>query len=359
MSSKDTDMKSNIPDSYDILMKTGESELSACLFTLLEDGGTRVTWETTGRCNVGCKHCCIDATAQKSSNCELSLEQAKEVTRQMVDRDVTGLYISGGEPFLWKPLRPYINDAKQQGIDLVSVATNGLMVTPESARMLSEAGTDKILLSLDSHRREVHDDFRGRSGLYDKVISAMSYLKDQGISTRLGAVIWSGNVDELRDMAQSMYELGADEMAWSWLMKAGRAAQHPEIWVSGERYWEIGRTLDSMKSQFKGKMGMNYHRFKPISDETIGCQGGVRFLHISPEGYVSPCSWITKIAPQYVSQETVYNSTLDRLLREEPIQRFREMVDSREAEYGPGCPAVCLIENGTVLSYDPVYAIKR
>jgi len=334
-------------------LTTNENEKSVCLFTLIK--GIRTTWEIGSTCNLGCKHCCIAAKSKSDDKLDLDIEKAKEVIKEIAKIGVKTIYISGGEPLLWRPFPEFIKYAKFTGIDFLSMATNGTLINPDTANLLKDAGIDKVLISLDSHRKEIHDEIRGKPGVYEKVIDAIKYLKEKGIFVRIGTVIWSGNVNEIEDMTDSMYKLGADEIAFSWLMKSGRAIEHPEIFVSQERYSEVGMRLNALKKKWKDKMLISFHRFNDIDDDYLGCQGSIRFLHIDPEGHLSPCSWITKLCPHFVSKGTIHTKSVFELLQEKPLKDFRTMVKERESEYGPGCPAICMIESKNLYEKDPLY----
>src|SRR3989338_10954895 len=119
------------------------TEGSPCLFTEVE--GVRVTWETTGRCNLGCAHCCISATNSHSSN-DITLDDAKKVVDEFSQNDVTSVYISGGEPLLWKPVYDLLSHIDGKGI-FTSLATNGMCIDDGATARLSDARVGKVLIS--------------------------------------------------------------------------------------------------------------------------------------------------------------------------------------------------------------------
>jgi len=98
---------------------------SPCLFTEID--GIRVTWEINGVCNLKCAHCCLNA----KNMCTISpnLDRYKKIIDQLVEDNVKAVYVSGGEPLLWDYIFEFINYAKQQGIELISLATNATLLT--------------------------------------------------------------------------------------------------------------------------------------------------------------------------------------------------------------------------------------
>lgn len=329
---------------------------SACLFTEMTDG-KRLTWEITGRCQMGCKHCCNSATGD-TKTCEPATDQAKYTAREIVENGVKAVYLSGGEPLLWNGVFEFLQDAKASGLDLVSMATNGGMVTAENARLLREAKLDKVLVSLDSHVESVHDQFRNAPGSYSKAVNAARLFSDEGVFVRVGTTIWSGNVETIPEFIETVRGIGADEIAFNWLVKTGRALEHPEIFLPDERYFEVGGRLSELRDEYADRIKISYHRFKKIGPETRGCFGGEKFLHINSAGKLTPCSWVGKFYPEYVSEGCLYTDGMDKVLAEGKIDKFRDAIKKREERHGPGCPIICQIANGTMDSPDPLFEMQ-
>jgi len=333
-----------------------ENDSSPCLFTITE--GNRLVWEVTNTCNLGCSHCSVDSPrdGEDPKGSKLKLKKSIEITRELVDNGVDSIYISGGEPGLWKPLGEFIPRAKELGVGLISVASNGTIAEAYTSEELANMGMDKVLISLDSHLRDRHDSFRGATNSYDRAVSAIIDLLKQNVYLRVGSVIWSGNVDQLEEMTRFLNDLGANEVAYNWLVKTGRVAINHQVLVPWDRYREVGYRLRSMRSFYEDNdILISFHRFNELDDNSIGCPGGKKIWHIYSHGGLSPCSWITKTLPQYITSNTIFDASLSQLMRDPRIQSFREMVRRREDIYGPGCPAICISENGSIMSRDPLY----
>jgi len=335
---------------------TRDNDSTPCLFTITEGG--RLVWEVTNVCNLGCSHCSVNAPrdGEGIEGTRLKLERATEVTKELVDNGVNSIYVSGGEPSLWKPLGEFIPRAKKLGVGLISVASNGTIAEAYTPAELANMGMDKVLISLDSHARDRHNNLRGSPSSYDKAINAIIDMLGQDIYLRVGSVIWSGNVDQLEDMTRFLNDLGANEVAYNWLVKVGRAAINTQILVPWKRYHEVGNRLRSMRSMYEGgEILVSFHRFNELDDNSLGCPGGEKIWHIYSHGGLSPCSWVTKTLPQYITQGTIFDTPISQLMRDPSIQSFREMVRRREEIYGPGCPAICISENGSIMNRDPLY----
>jgi len=328
------------------------NDRSPCLFTIIK--GIRVTWELVGFCNLGCKHCCVSATSQ----CDVKpdLERYKLAVDDMVRKNVKALYLSGGEPLLWKDFFDFCSYAKNSGIKLISLATNGTLLDKENVEKLSKCGVDKILVSLDHFIPEKHDYLRGVKGIFDATIKGIKNIKRYSqIYVRVGCVIWKENYRHLEDFVKFCISLGVDEIAFSWIMKTGRAKEHLEIFPSEILYFKIGEKLINLKKKYENDIKISFHRFSTLNKKCIDCPGGKLFYYINYRGQVGPCSWISKLFPQdFLTKGSIIETSFKELIKSNNIQNFIKEEEKRCKEYGPGCPAVCYIENGNFYSMDPL-----
>lgn len=95
------------------------------------------------------------------------------------------LCLAGGEPLMHREILELIRIARKKGFrpDLV---TNGWLLTESMAWKLVDSGLRSVVISLDSHLPEIHDNIRGMKGSYDKVMSAIDNLDRSRKKTGLG-----------------------------------------------------------------------------------------------------------------------------------------------------------------------------
>ncbi|MBI3190775.1 radical SAM protein [archaeon] len=334
-------------DPYKDIAKNSEG--SPCLFT--EVDGTRITWEATGRCDLGCAHCSVDAV-NDSKVIDLKIKEAKNVIDQFSDNNVTSVYVSGGEPLIWKPLYETLRYAHERGI-FTSLATNGKHLDEANAAQLRDANVGKVLVSIDSHVPELHDQLRSK-GSYDSAANAVRMLSDDDVFVRIGHVIWKESIDNIEEFAHYMKDIGADEIAYNWLLPTGRAKNNPDIAVPLQRYNETGKRLKKLKEDLENDIVISYHRFSPIN-HLYDCMGGKKFFQITSNGRVAPCSWVEKFMPQYVGSKTLRDESLQNLMNSNEVSEFKTMIEKRNKEFGPGCPVMCYVFNNTPFSRDPLY----
>ncbi len=338
-------------DPYEKFIEKNVS-ISPCLFTEIQ--GIRVTWEVNGVCNLKCAHCCVSA----ENKCIISpdLEKYKKNIDQLVEDRVKAIYISGGEPFLWDGIFEFIRYAKERGIGLISLATNATLLTKETVEKLEKAGTDKILISLDHYIPDLHDKLRGIKGTFDAAIKGVENVKKySNIFIRVGTVIWKENYQNLEEFVKFLIEKGVDEVIFSWLMKTGRAVNYPEIFVDKEYYFFINEKLERLKKKHSREIKISFHRFQKLRKNSRDCPGGEKFYYINYRGQFGPCSWISKLFPEkYLTKDSLLEKPLSTLKNSSEFQSFIRDKEERYSKFGPGCPAVCTIENGNFFSRDPL-----
>jgi len=129
-----------------------------------------VSMRITHRCNHRCAIC--GQWGEKGYNKvegapkvmgEVPLDTYKRMVDEILPRK-PHVYITGGEPFLYKDLVPLVNYMKKKGLS-VQIVTNGVGLE-KNAEEIVRNGWDMLCVSLDGPR-EIHDKCRGLKGAYD------------------------------------------------------------------------------------------------------------------------------------------------------------------------------------------------
>jgi MoaA/NifB/PqqE/SkfB family radical SAM enzyme len=167
------------------------------------------------------------------------------------------------------------------------------------------------------------------------------------------SVIWKENYEHLDKFVDFCEKLGVDEIIFAWPIKVGKAAQNYHIiFPPEERYLSIGKKLEELKKN--KKIRVSYHRFAQFGDDCEDCLGGRKIFYINSVGNISPCFWISTLFSEFFTGKSIFEENLCDLLKEEAVEDFMKMEEERYKKFGPGCPAVCVIENGTFYSKDPL-----
>lgn len=125
--------------------------------------------EVTNRCNLRCRYCFADGGAVAER--DPSVEELSGVFRTLVEKNLTFIQLSGGEPTVRDDLPEIIAAAKAAGATSIQLNTNGIRLArePEYTRRLAGAGLDFVFLQFDSTDPAVTRALRGEDLLPDKL----------------------------------------------------------------------------------------------------------------------------------------------------------------------------------------------
>ncbi|MDO8570964.1 MAG: radical SAM protein [Candidatus Daviesbacteria bacterium] len=158
----------------------------------------------TRACNIRCYYC---SELYVPTGRDLNFEDWKHVTDVAYDLGNRDIVLSGGEPFLKDFLVDLVRYTASRDA-LVSIATNGRLLTREKLASLSEAGLDYLCISIDSFKQECPEN-------WGKVLTSRlnGILKEIGKSeynfeTQISTVVTRNNLEDLSEMVRYFSSLG-------------------------------------------------------------------------------------------------------------------------------------------------------
>jgi radical SAM protein with 4Fe4S-binding SPASM domain len=175
----------------------------------------------------------------------MTTTEAYRVIDNMGDAGLVTLTFSGGEPLVRKDLYGLIKRADDSGL-LCTIASNGTLLTAETARELARAGIKRVEIGLDGARPETHDFLRNRHGSFEATVAAIRACAAQGfdeIATTM--TLHSKNVDELEDTMELAEKLGATRFYLNRLIPAGRGIGASYLDVTAKQKADALKTLYS------------------------------------------------------------------------------------------------------------------
>lgn len=243
--------------------------------------------EVTKRCNAQCKHCDYWRGPH-----EPELKDYLPVIQKINPLIVS---FTGGEPLVRKDIFDLIQNLKEKGgLLYLTMVTNGALLSLEKAKRLRKAGIDQLSVSLD-FLDERHDQNRGIKGLYahlSNLLPNLSYIGFDNVA--LNTVIMESNLDQITQIA---------EQAWRWGIKVSYSS-YSDIKTSNRSLTVRSEKIEKLKKivakliQYKSSLGnitnsTYYLKRIPAYFERgkiNGCLAGQRWLQVTPDGYLKPCS---------------------------------------------------------------------
>ena len=168
---------------------------------------TRVPWsvhiDLTYRCNERCVHCYLD----HEDHGELTTAEMLDVLEQIAEAGAIFLTLSGGEIFLRPDLFEILAAARRLHFD-ISLKTNALLITAESAARLSELGVRRVQISVYSDEAAVHDAITKVPGSLERTLAAIPRLVEHGLKVKLACPLMRQNLLAYRGVMALAERLG-------------------------------------------------------------------------------------------------------------------------------------------------------
>ncbi len=167
--------------------------------------------EITHRCNLRCVHCYCqrDANDQEARDAELSYDEICRIVDQIAQESCLYFLLTGGEPLLRRDFLDIYDYCRDKGL-LVTIFTNGTLITRRVADHLAKRPPLSVEVSLYGATKEVHESVTGIPGSYEKCLNGIKLLVDRGIKLILKTPIMTLNVAELDALKQFAANLGVD-----------------------------------------------------------------------------------------------------------------------------------------------------
>jgi MoaA/NifB/PqqE/SkfB family radical SAM enzyme len=250
-----------------------------------------VSFEVTDACTCYCKHCDHGGPRDETRNL-----RPQEYRRYMEELQPCVVQISGGEPLMRDDVVEIVHAIKSgPRTPYAILVSNWSLMTESKYRELRDAGVDQFSVSLD-FPDERHDQFRVHPGLYahlEDLIPRLAKLGHDDIV--LNSCITSENVVEINTIADKAREWGVN-LCYS-AYSARRTGCRDYFLNTPEQLAELNRQLDQVEKRrdptnwiVNAPTTLDATRRYFAEGGTPGCKAGLRFLVVTADGDLQPCS---------------------------------------------------------------------
>lgn len=149
-----------------------------------ETMGMRIDLDITNRCNLRCKHCCVDAGKK---NDDLSTDEMMDVIKKVISVNPEGIVVSGGEPLIRPDFTKLIKEIRSTYSGKLDLMTNAILVTKDNADFIKE-NFDSISVSIDGYDEATCSIVRG-AGAFLKIIDGIRLLKNAGVESLSASMV--------------------------------------------------------------------------------------------------------------------------------------------------------------------------
>jgi len=250
-----------------------------------------VSFEVTDSCTCYCKHC--DHGGPKDTSRDMKpadYRKYMDVLRPCV------VQVSGGEPLMRPDLDEIVRNIKSDsGLPYIILVSNWSHMTKERYLRLRQAGVDEFCVSLD-FPDERHDDFRGLPGLYRHLDTLMPEVAALGYDdVVLNNCITAANVEQIDAVADKAAEWGVNI---NYSAYSPRRTGCRDYFLNTENQLAV---LDRGLNRLMQRMDKSHWITNNTSTLEAtrryfqnggipSCKAGLRWLVVTSDGALQPCS---------------------------------------------------------------------
>lgn len=274
--------------------------LDEWLDSMLEPLGNRryplsASFELTERCNLSCVHCYINQSAgdPNSRSKELTTSQAIHLLDQMAGAGCLFLLLTGGEPLLREDFPDIFRHARRLGL-IVSLFSNGTLLTPQLADVLAEGNLHSLEITLYGATRETYEKVTNQPGSYERCLRGIELALSRGLKVYLKSVLLTINQVELDAMKALTEHYGLefryDSTLWPRL-------DGNKINMRYQVAQDVILTLDlhdPERNQAWQKTADQFKNFPLRAERVFTCGAAYRSFHVDRSGRMTPCMMVRR-----------------------------------------------------------------
>jgi MoaA/NifB/PqqE/SkfB family radical SAM enzyme len=277
----------------------------------------------TMRCNLKCEGCYAGMYAKED---DLPEDVFDRVLTEAKEMGIYFIVVSGGEPFLYKPL---LDIFRKHDDVTFQVYTNGTLIDRDLARTIAESGNVIPCISVEGYEDET--DARRGEGVYSKVIQAMDNLKEAKALYGFSATVTRFNSDMLTSEGFVDYYMEEKGCFIGWYFQYMPIGTRPslELMTTPEQRIQRMERINRMRDERKALIS-DFWCDGPLVG---GClAAGRRYLHINHNGDVEPCVFV------HFAADNIKEKSLAETLESDFFRSIRE-----RAPYHPNLLRPCMI----------------
>ncbi len=183
---------------------------------LVDAFNRRITYlrlSVTDRCDLRCTYCMPEKMTFLPRKDVLSLEELHRLSLGFIERGVTKIRLTGGEPLVRRDVMDLIRALGRElgdgGLEELTLTTNGTQLAL-FAQELADAGVKRVNVSLDTLNPELFEELSRRDRL-SHVLRGIESASEAGLKVKLNTVALKGlNEEEIPSLVEWAHARGHD-----------------------------------------------------------------------------------------------------------------------------------------------------
>lgn len=300
-------------------------------------------WEITFHCNLRCVHCYVVKDLIRD---ELIFPEITHILDQIHQEGCLWLCLTGGEPLLREDFSDIYTYAIKRGF-LVTLFTNGTLITPEIADYLQEYPPFMVDITLNGITAETYEKISRIPGSFQACLKGISLLLERDVPLTLKSVGMSLNRDEILKIKE--YAEGLEKVKYRYdsiiVPRLDGSKQPCRLRLSSEEIMEIEYSDNNMRQEWKEYFQFDHKGYEP--DTLFRCEGGINSFSISPYGELQLCQLLRR--PSFNLRRGSFRQGFYNLLpkiRSSKYQTNSKCKDCQIRYLCHQCPGRAALENG-------------
>ena len=302
--------------------------------------------DLSSRCNLDCIHCYYGPHKEtaKTGMAELDTGRILSIIDEITEAGCLYLLITGGEPLLRQDFSAIYRHIKLNGL-LVTVFTNGTLVTKRLAELFEELPPQAVEISLYGATASTYEKITGIEGSYEKCLAGIQKLLDHNITVKLKTVLMTLNIHEFFAMEEIAREFGIPFRFDAALFPRFNGDKSPlklrvDPETAVEKEFADQKRLNSYRDYYKRA------RDFPVFDSLYVCSAGLTNFHIDAHGNLKPCLMTNDIHYNLLSDNFLngWKNVIPQILNKKADRSYICNACDKRALCGV-CPAFFRLEN--------------
>jgi radical SAM protein with 4Fe4S-binding SPASM domain len=251
------------------------------------------SFEITRRCPLSCQHCYnnLPMGDRQARARELTVAEHQRILDELAELGCLWLLYTGGEVFARKDFPEIYAHAKKRGF-LVTLFTNGTLISPSIADLLRDSPPFSIEITLYGHSRDTYERLTGVRGSYDRCRKGIELLLERRLPLKLKTVALSINKHELDQMKDFAQQLGVPFKFDAMMNPRLDCSQSPlEVRLQPDECVELDLRDERRMAEWRtfADRYVGQRAEAAPGDYLYQCGGGVNSFAVDPYGGMSIC----------------------------------------------------------------------
>ena len=300
-------------------------------------------WEITFRCNLRCVHCYVVKDPLRK---ELTFPEITDILDQIHHQGCLWLCLTGGEPLVREDFVDIYTYAKKKGF-LITLFTNGTLITPEVADFLQDYPPFMIDITLNSITPQTYERITRAPSSFERCLQGIHLVLERRLPLTLKTIGMSLNRDEILKVKQ--YVEGLENVRFrydSLIIPRSDGSKEPcQFRLSPPQVVEIEYSDHNMRQEWK-ECFRSYQELSE-SQDLFRCKGGISSFNISPYGDLQLCHLLRR--PSFNLREGSFRQGFYQVfprIRSANYKANSKCKDCYIWYLCPQCPGRAQLENG-------------